>query len=76
MGKSVLTNRARHLVTVPLNSGETIHLAPGESTPAIDDREFDHNRDVARLLADRLLATRSEEEEAESGKGRRKPGRS
>ena len=42
-------NRSRNLITVPLNSGEALHLAPGESSRALEDVEVDHNGWVAEL---------------------------
>jgi hypothetical protein len=77
MGKNVYTNRTRRLLIVPLNSGETIHLAPGESTPPIEDVEVEQNRDVARLMAEQRLAAgeRGEKEKQERERGGRRSGR-
>jgi hypothetical protein len=58
-------NRSRSLITVPLNSGAALHLAPGESSQALEDVEVDHNRWVAELLHRRWIAMDSLETERE-----------
>lgn len=52
-----LTNRARHLLIVPLNSGKTVHLAPGESSGPIADLEIVGNERVAKLSRYGLMTT-------------------
>jgi hypothetical protein len=52
-------NRARSLITVPLNSGEALHLAPGETSRALEDVEVDHNAWVSELLHRRWIAVDS-----------------
>jgi len=37
------------LLTVELNSGDSVHLAPDETSAPIDEREVDDNRWVAKL---------------------------
>jgi hypothetical protein len=44
-----LTNRSLMLLTVELNSGDSVHLAPDETSTLIDEREVDDNRWVAKL---------------------------
>ena len=51
-----IANRARHLLIVPLNSGGTLHLAPGETSAPVEDYELDKNEKVEKLLADNLIA--------------------
>jgi len=58
-------NRSRSLITVPLNSGETLHLAPNESSRAIEDVEVDRNSWVAELLHRQWIAVDSLEAERE-----------
>ena len=45
-----ITNRSRSLVTVPLNTGDSLHLAPGEVSEPIEDFQVDDNRWVTALL--------------------------
>jgi hypothetical protein len=56
-------NRSRNLLSVPLNSGETVHLAPNESSRRLDDVEVAHNRWVEDLLQRQWLAVVSLEHE-------------
>lgn len=51
-----VVNRSRGLVTVPLNSGESIHLAPGEASPPIEDVEVQDNSWVNDLLKRQWIA--------------------
>jgi hypothetical protein len=57
MTHSILTNRAKHLLILRLNSGATIHLAPNESTPPLDQLEIAGNRKIDDLIAQHRLAT-------------------
>jgi hypothetical protein len=43
-------NRAKHLVFLPLNTGDTIHLAPGETSRALESYETDRNARLDRLV--------------------------
>jgi hypothetical protein len=52
-----IVNRAKHLLIVPLNSGKTLHLAPGESSRPIADPEINGNEKVAKLLRSNLIVT-------------------
>lgn len=55
----IIQNRARHLLVLPLNSGETLHLAPGETSPPVEEYELAENAKVERLMQDGLVtATR------------------
>jgi hypothetical protein len=51
-----VVNRSRSLVTVSLNSGESIHLAPDEASGPIDELEVDRNAWVEALLKRRWIA--------------------
>lgn len=51
-----IQNRARHLLVLPLNSGGTLHLAPGETSSPVAAFEIDNNEKVERLLNEGLLA--------------------
>jgi len=43
-------NRAKHLVFLPLNTGDTIHLAPGEVSRNLEAHEADRNARLERLV--------------------------
>jgi hypothetical protein len=71
-----ITNLSRSLVTVPLNSGESIHLAPKERSGKIDDVEVADNAWLAELQRRHLVAvqpTGSGAERADAARAR--PGR-
>ncbi|MCY1019293.1 hypothetical protein [Pyxidicoccus sp. MSG2] len=51
-----VVNRSRGLVTVSLNSGESIHLAPDEASGPIDELEVDRNTWVEALLKRQWIA--------------------
>lgn len=42
-------NSSRHLVILRLNSGATVHLAPAEVSPSLEDYETANNRSLAKL---------------------------
>lgn len=66
-----IINRSRGLLIVELNSGDTLHLAPSETSPPLQDIEVTANRWVERLLDRDLIAMR--EEKAEQPKGGARP---
>jgi hypothetical protein len=45
-----ITNRAKQLLVVPLNGGDALHLAPGESSAPVEDYELQNNARVEKLL--------------------------
>jgi len=45
-----LTNRSPYLLIVPLNSGTTVHLAPGQSSGTVDDLEVNGSLKVEKLV--------------------------
>jgi hypothetical protein len=53
-----VTNLSRSLVTVPLNTGESIHLAPDECSRDIDSVEIADNRWLDELQRRGLVAVR------------------
>lgn len=68
-----LTNISRSLVIVPLNTGESIHLAPKERSREIDDVEIADNRWLDELQRRHLVAVRrvgAGAERAESARAR------
>jgi hypothetical protein len=54
---NIYANRSKHLQIIPLNSGGSIYLAPGESTDAIEDYEVSNNEKVEKMLRDNLIAS-------------------
>jgi len=52
----IIQNRAKHLLVLPLNSGGTLHLAPGETSSPVADFEINNNEKVDRLLNEGLIA--------------------
>jgi hypothetical protein len=76
-----VTNLSRSLVTVPLNTGESIHLAPKERSREIDEIEIADNRWLDELQRRHLVAVRpvragaerAEAARARGGRAARKP---
>jgi hypothetical protein len=62
-----IINRSRGLLTVELNSGDTLHLAPSETSPPLQDIEVTANRWVERLLDRDLIAVQKEKAEPKGG---------
>ena len=66
-----VTNLSRSLVTLELNTGESIHLAPKERSRTIDEFEIADNRWLDELQRRQLAAVQTAgAERAESGRGR------
>ena len=57
-----ITNKADYLLILQLNDGQSVYLAPGESSSAIDERQLSGNEKFAKLRSGNLIATSSEEE--------------
>jgi len=60
-----LRNTARHILVIPLNSGRTIHLAPGEVSEPLSEVEVVNNPTIKKLT-DRNWISRPKEKIAES----------
>jgi hypothetical protein len=45
----MIKNKTRQLMTVTLNSGETLHLAPGEVSQPLSEIETANNTKIQRL---------------------------
>jgi hypothetical protein len=58
-----ITNRAKHLLIIPLNSGESLFLAPGEASGPVGAYELDNNEKVDKLLRDSLITSSEEQEQ-------------
>ena len=56
-----ITNRAGHLLIIPLNSGATIHLASGEVSEPVEEYELESNEHVSKLLAGELIRVSGDE---------------
>lgn len=66
-----ITNRSRQLLVVPLNSGATVHLAPGEETSGIDPIEVKNNAAIQKMAQKGwVVLTETKEGEAHHGSKR------
>jgi hypothetical protein len=50
-----ITNRASHLLIVPLNDGQALYLAPGETSRPVEERQVSGNEKVAKLSRGSLV---------------------
>ena len=64
---SNITNRAKMTLIIPLNSGGSLYLAPGESSE-VEDYELSNNEKVEKLLRENMLSS-DEDDDAGSGSG-------
>lgn len=53
---SNITNRAKMTLIIPLNSGASLYLAPGE-TAEVEDYELSNNGKVEKLLRENMLSS-------------------
>lgn len=51
-----LTNKSRALLTVELRSGDYIHLAPGETSRALEELEIQGNAPLRKLVDRKAIA--------------------
>ena len=58
-----LTNLASHLLILQLNNGNSVYLAPGETSDAIDEEQINGNDKIDKLLRNSLVASQQAEEE-------------
>ncbi|GEM_PF-4208035 len=58
-----ITNRSRQLLVVPLNSGATVHLAPGEEAVGIDPVEVKNNSTIQKMAQRGWIATTETKDE-------------
>ncbi len=70
-----IRNRSRHLVTVELNTRDTIHLAPNEVSRAFEEYELAGNRQVQKLVDGGYIEQLEEPEETAAEGARKKAGR-
>ncbi|HEV2708109.1 MAG TPA: hypothetical protein VGV59_19490 [Pyrinomonadaceae bacterium] len=52
-----ITNLTRHLLVLPLNSGATLHLAPGETSGTVEDYELVNNAKVDKLMSQGMISS-------------------
>jgi len=57
-----LTNRARHLVIVELNNGESLYLAPGQTSESIDAGKINGNEKILKMQRNSDLSVNEPEE--------------
>lgn len=63
-----LTNLASHLLILQLNNGNSVYLAPGETSDAIDEEQINGNDKIDKLLRNSLVASQQAEEELPQAK--------
>jgi len=71
-----ITNNTNQLLLVPLNSGETIYLAPGESSDPVDEVETKDNQKIEKMSRGGLIEVAPvDDQEAAAGAppSRKKP---
>jgi hypothetical protein len=64
-----ITNRAKMTLIIPLNSGGSLYLAPGESSSPIEDYDLANNDKVDKLLRDNLITWSQGEAQAATAAG-------
>jgi len=52
-----IRNLSKKLLIVPLNSGKTIQLGPGETSQPVEDREVNGNQKLSQFVQSSLIAT-------------------
>ena len=57
------TNLATHMLILQLNNGNSVYLAPGETSGATYDGQVNGNDKIAKLLRSNLVATSEAAEE-------------
>lgn len=53
---STFRNLAQHLLILQLNDGNSVYLAPGETSAAIHDEQVNGNDKIAKLVRNNFLA--------------------
>ena len=53
----IIKNKTRQLLTVTLNSGDTVHLAPGEPSQPLSEIETANNAKIQRLSNEGMIET-------------------
>lgn len=72
-----ITNQAAHLIILPLNDGESIYLAPGETSKPIEEMLVSGNEKIAKANRYNLVTTTSiaapKKKSASDSKGKKAP---
>lgn len=67
-----IVNRSKQLLVIPLNSGATLHLAPGEEAIGIEPIEVKKNPTIEKLAQKNwLLVAEGEEDEKPARESKR-----
>jgi hypothetical protein len=53
----MIKNKTKQLLTLTLNSGETLHLAPGEVSHTLSEIETANNAKIQRLSNEGMIET-------------------
>lgn len=67
-----ITNKTKQLLAVPLNGGDAIHLAPGESSDPVDEVETQGSEKIEKLLRGGLIEVALAEDQSAAGSSSRK----
>jgi hypothetical protein len=62
----MLMNQAKYMLIVPLNDGQSIHLAPGGTSGALDEAQLSGNERLGKLIGNGLVAVVRETERTEA----------
>lgn len=62
----MLTNQAKYLLIVPLNDGQSIYLAPGGTSGALDEAQLSGNERLGKMIGNGLVAVVKETEKTEA----------
>lgn len=64
-----ITNKSRQSLAVPLNSGNAIHLAPGETCDPLDEVETAANAKIQKMSSLGLIALAHGDDDDSAGGG-------
>ncbi|MBI3803975.1 MAG: hypothetical protein HY282_09475 [Nitrospirae bacterium] len=67
-----MMNRSRQLLVIPLNSGATLHLAPGEAAAGIDSIEVKNNATLQKMAQKGWVVWAETKEEGAAHTGSRR----
>jgi hypothetical protein len=65
-----ITNRAKHLLIMELNNGESIYLPPDQTSNPIDEAQVDGNEKFAKLLQNSLITQAEPDAEQKTKKAK------
>ena len=64
-----ITNTSRQALAVPLNSGNAVHLAPGETSDPIDEVETTGNPKIEKMSKSGLISVAYVEADDDPARG-------